>query len=116
MARPGSADMFEKQIEYKQKLEEKVHKTEEKLEKEEKLRKQVEEKQLRLLQEKNELLTQLEAEKGHVGEVSDKLNKVSSQKQDLESQLGVSFPVILLGSNNIFVQGIRYINVFVLLK
>lgn len=87
--RPGP-DLYDKQIEYKQKLEEKVHKTEEKLEREEKLRKQVEEKQLKLLSEKNELLTALEAEKGHVGEVADKLTKVAAQKHNLEGQLTVS--------------------------
>lgn len=85
---PGP-DLLDKQVNYKQKLEEKVHKTEEKLEKEEKLRKNIEEKQLRTLQEKNDLLTQLEAEKGHVGEMSDKLTKVSAQKQELENQLVV---------------------------
>jgi hypothetical protein len=88
---PPSAQLFEQQIVYKQKLEERAQKAEDKLAVEEKLRKDVEQKQLKTLQEKNDLIAQLEMEKGSLGEFSDKLSKVTSQKTELEHQLHVSF-------------------------
>jgi len=72
-------------------LEEKWKKEHEALEKEEKLRKDLEEKNVKLLQEKNDLFLQLESERTSSGDVEERLLKVISQKSDLESQLSVSF-------------------------
>lgn len=87
---PPSAELFEKQMIYKQKLEERAQKAEDKLATEEKLRKNIEEKQLKILQEKNDLLSQLEMERGSVGEFNEKLAKIQGQKNNLEHQLTVS--------------------------
>ncbi|XP_040357656.1 myosin heavy chain, muscle isoform X3 [Ixodes scapularis] len=68
-------------------LEEKLKKTEEALAKEEKLRKDLEEHNVKVLQEKNDLFLQLEAERMGAGDVEERLNKALTQKGDLESQL-----------------------------
>lgn len=73
-----------------QKLEDKVAKTEEKLATEEKLRKEVENLNSKLLQEKQDLLASLEGEKGNLGSMQEKAAKLQAQKNDLESQLLVS--------------------------
>lgn len=73
-----------------QKLEEKAQKAQEAFEKEEKLRKEVEALNAKLLQEKTELLANLEGEKGTLSDVQEKANKLQAQKTDLESQLHVS--------------------------
>jgi chromosome segregation ATPase len=86
---PPSTELFEKQIIYKQKLEERAAKAEEKLGAEEKLRKNIEDKQVKTLKEKNDLMSQLEMERGSLGEFNEKLGKVTSQKKDLEHQLAV---------------------------
>ena len=86
---PPSADLFEKQMVYKQKLEERAQKAEDKLAAEEKLRKNIEEKQMKTIQEKNDLMSQLEVERGSVGEFTEKLGKITAQKNTLESQLQV---------------------------
>jgi len=69
------------------KLEEKAAKAQEAFEREEKLRKELEEKNVKLLTEKNELQQQLENERGTLGDVSSQINKIQAQKADLESQL-----------------------------
>ncbi|XP_077527312.1 myosin heavy chain isoform X5 [Haemaphysalis longicornis] len=68
-------------------LEEKLKKTQEALEKEEKLRKELEGQNVKVLQEKNDLFLQLEAERMGAGDVEERLNKALTQKGDLESQL-----------------------------
>ena len=73
-----------------QKLEEKAAKAQEAFEKEEKLRKEVEALNSKLLQEKQELLSSLEGEKGSLSDFQEKTNKLQAQKADLESQLHVS--------------------------
>lgn len=74
-------------------LEEKLKKEHEAFEKEEKLRKELEVKNVQLLQEKNDLFLQLESERTSSGDVEERLMKVISQKADLESQLSVSLSV-----------------------
>jgi len=85
---PG-LDIYEQRIELKQKLEERAVKAEEKLASEEKMRKELEEKNLKMIQEKNDLASKLEQEKDAMGDYGERLTKVNSQKADLESQLTV---------------------------
>lgn len=73
-----------------QKLEEKAQKAQEAFEKEEKLRKELEVLNTKLLNEKTDLLGMLEGEKGSMGELQEKSNKLQAQKADLEQQLSVS--------------------------
>ncbi len=87
--RPNMDD-YDQVMEYVQKMEEKAQKAEEALAKEEALRKSLEEKNAKTLQEKNELAQQLESEKGALGDVQERIAKVTSQKLDLEAQLSVS--------------------------
>ncbi|XP_064478156.1 myosin heavy chain, muscle-like isoform X16 [Ornithodoros turicata] len=68
-------------------LEEKLKKTQEALEKEEKIRKELEGQNVKVLQEKNDLFLQLEAERMGAGDVEERLNKALTQKADLEGQL-----------------------------
>lgn len=72
-----------------QALEEKARKAQEAFEKEEKLRKELEEMNSKLLNEKNNLLRSLEGEKGSLSEYQEKALKLAAQKADLESQLQV---------------------------
>ncbi|XP_075220629.1 myosin heavy chain isoform X32 [Lycorma delicatula] len=69
------------------KLEEKVAETEKALQKEEALRKEVEALNAKLLQEKTDLLQNLEGEKGSLASFQEKSAKLQAQKNDLESQL-----------------------------
>ncbi|XP_014282750.1 myosin heavy chain, muscle isoform X1 [Halyomorpha halys] len=69
------------------KLEELVAQTQAALEKEEKARKEVEALNAKLLQEKTELLRNLEGEKGTLGSLQERSAKLQAQKADLESQL-----------------------------
>lgn len=71
-------------------LEEKLKKEHEAFEKEEKLRKDLEEKNVKLLQEKNDLFLQLESERSQSGDIEERLQKIITVKADLESQLSVS--------------------------
>lgn len=73
-----------------QKLEERAQKAEEKLVVEEKLRKTIEDKQAKMQQELQEKTSQLEMERGSLGEFNANLRKVTAQKIDLEHQLSVS--------------------------
>lgn len=73
-----------------QKLEEKAAKAQEAYEKEEKLRKELEVLNSKLLSEKTDLLGMLEGEKGSLGEIQERANKLQAQKSDLEQQLSVS--------------------------
>ncbi|XP_068202771.1 myosin heavy chain, muscle-like isoform X29 [Palaemon carinicauda] len=68
-------------------LEEKAAKAEENYEREAKLRKELEAKNVALLEEKNNLMVALESTKGNVSEYLDKQAKLQSQKADLEAQL-----------------------------
>ncbi|XP_076337304.1 myosin heavy chain, muscle-like isoform X5 [Tachypleus tridentatus] len=68
-------------------LEEKLKKEHEAFEKEEKLRKELESQNVKLLQEKNDLFLQLDAERSQSGDIEERLAKAMSQKGDLESQL-----------------------------
>lgn len=77
-----------------QKLEELVAQTQAALEKEEKARKEVEALNAKLLQEKTELLRNLEGEKGTLGSLQERSAKLQAQKADLESQLMVSLNFI----------------------
>lgn len=70
-------------------LEEKLKKTSEDLEKESKLRKELEDRNVKLLQEKNELFLALESERGGAGDLEEKMSRLISQKSDLESQMQV---------------------------
>lgn len=71
-------------------LEEKLKKETEEKEKEAKLRKDLEVQNVKLLQEKNDLFLQLEAERSGAGDIEERLQKTITQKADLESQLNVS--------------------------
>ncbi len=62
---------------------------EEKLAKEEALRKELEDSNTKILTEKNELFMQLEAERTNTSEGEGRLQKLTSQKTDLEKQLNV---------------------------
>lgn len=73
-----------------QKLEEKAAKAQEAFEREEKAKKDLEALYAKLLAEKQDLLSQLEGEKGSLSEVAEKASKLQAQKSDLESQLSVS--------------------------
>lgn len=73
-----------------QKLEEKAQKAQEAFEKEEKLRKELEVLNAKLLEEKTNLLANLEGEKGSLSETQERANKLQAQKNDLEAQLRVS--------------------------
>ncbi|XP_076373054.1 myosin heavy chain, muscle-like isoform X2 [Tachypleus tridentatus] len=68
-------------------LEEKLKSTTEALDKEEKLRKDLEAQNVKILQEKNDLYMQLEAERSSSGDVEERLTKALTQKGDLESQI-----------------------------
>lgn len=74
-----------------QKLEEKAQKAQEAFEKEEKLRKELEVLNAKLLEEKTNLLANLEGEKGSLSETQERANKLQAQKNDLEAQLRVSY-------------------------
>ncbi|XP_076312164.1 myosin heavy chain, muscle-like isoform X3 [Tachypleus tridentatus] len=68
-------------------MEEKLKKEHEAFEKEEKLRKDLETQNVKLLQDKNDLFLQLEAERSQCGDTEERLAKAMSQKADLSSQL-----------------------------
>merc|ERR1711874_900171 len=68
-------------------LEENASKAQEYFERESKLRKDLENQNVTLLQEKNDLLLTLESTKGNVSDFLDKQSKLQSQKADLEAQL-----------------------------
>lgn len=72
-------------------LEEKAKATAEALEKEQKLRKELEAQNVKLLQEKNDLFNQLESERGGSGDLEEKLQRIITQKADLDSQLQVGY-------------------------
>lgn len=69
------------------KLEEKAVKAEEAAAKEAALKKELQEKAVKVLEEKNALQASLEAERGALGDVQEKIAKFTKQKIDLESQL-----------------------------
>ncbi|XP_077289741.1 myosin heavy chain isoform X31 [Arctopsyche grandis] len=69
------------------KLEEKAAKAQENFEREEKLRKELEVLNSKLLQEKTDLLSSLEGEKGSLSEFQERSAKLQAQKNDLDSQL-----------------------------
>ena len=73
-----------------QELQEKAKKFEDSWIREEKMRKELEELNSKLLQEKTDLLKQLDGEKGSLNEYQEKALKLGAQKADLESQLAVS--------------------------
>lgn len=74
-----------------QELQEKAKKFEESWIREEKMRKELEELNTKLLEEKTTLLKQLDGDKGSLAEYQEKALKLGAQKADLESQLAVSF-------------------------
>ena len=69
------------------KLNSKISELEENLGKEEKLRKELENNNTKLLEEKNALFTQLEGSKGTTAETEERLQKLNSQKADLDKQV-----------------------------
>ncbi|KAK4873785.1 hypothetical protein RN001_013145 [Aquatica leii] len=69
------------------KLEEKAAKAQEAFEREEKAKKELEALYAKLLAEKTDLLSQLDSEKGSLGDIQERANKLQAQKSDLESQL-----------------------------
>lgn len=78
----------------KQRLEEEVETTRAALEKEEKARKELEALNSKLLQEKQQLLSSLEGEKGELSSISERAAKLQAQKNDLDLQLQVSGTLI----------------------
>lgn len=82
-----------------QKLEEKAAKAQEAFEREEKAKKELEALYAKLLQEKNDLLSMLESEKGSLGDIQERASKLQAQKGDLESQLSVSKIYVLYSSS-----------------
>lgn len=85
--------------ERKQRLEEEVETTKAALEKEEKARKELEALNTKLLQEKHQLLSSLEGEKGELSSIQERAAKLQAQKNDLDLQLQVSVAL----ESNIFV-------------
>lgn len=73
-----------------QKLEDRAEKAEENWAREEKLRKELEALNTKLLDEKTNLLKNLEGEKGSLQSITERAAKLQAQKSDLESQLAVS--------------------------
>ena len=71
-------------------MEEEVETTKAALEKEEKMRKELESLNSKLLQEKQQLLSSLEGEKGELSTIQERANKLQAQKNDLDLQLQVS--------------------------
>lgn len=71
-------------------LEDKLKAEHDALVKEEKIRKELETNNVKLLQEKNDIFLQLEAERAGFGDLEERLNKALSQKADLACQLTVS--------------------------
>lgn len=82
-----------------QKLEEKVAKAETAYKTEVKARKDVEALNAKLLEEKTNLLKNLEGEKGELSSIMERANKLQAQKSDLESQLHVSFSSICIAKS-----------------
>lgn len=74
-----------------QKMEDEVNKLQAALEKEEKAKKEVEALNAKLIQEKTDLLRNLEGEKGSLSSMQERIAKLNAQKSDLESQLMVRF-------------------------
>ncbi|XP_042900309.1 myosin heavy chain, muscle isoform X1 [Parasteatoda tepidariorum] len=68
-------------------LEEKLKSEHDALVKEEKVRKELETNNVKLLQEKNDLFLQLEAERSSAGDLEERLNRALAQKADLACQL-----------------------------
>jgi myosin heavy chain 6/7 len=87
----------------KQKLEEKAAKAQEAFDKEAKAHKELQALFAKVQQEKNDLSSVLEGEKGNLADVHEKTNKLKAQKADLEAQLNVSFK-FFLNSNPLFIQ------------
>ena len=77
-------------------LEEKADKALAELERESALRKELEGKNVSLLQEKNDLMLALESTKGNASEWMDRQQKLATQKAELEAQLNVSNSCIYL--------------------
>lgn len=82
--------MTDREDDVLQKLEEKVAKAEEAYKSEVKARKEVENLNAKLLEEKTNLLRNLEGEKGELSTIQERANKLQAQKSDLESQLQVT--------------------------
>lgn len=78
-----------------QKLEEKAQKAEEAYKAEVKVRKECEALNAKLLEEKTNLLKNLEGEKGSLGATQERAAKLQAQKTDLESQLHVRLHTFL---------------------
>jgi len=85
----------------KQKLEEKAAKAQEAFDKEAKAHKELQALFAKVQQEKNDLSSVLEGEKGNLADVHEKTNKLKAQKADLEAQLNVSF-YIFFNSNPLY--------------
>ncbi|CAD5211296.1 unnamed protein product [Bursaphelenchus okinawaensis] len=77
-----------KEAEELEKLGDKMKELEDALAKEQQLRKEAEEQGAKLVEEKNQLFTNLESTKTQLSESEDKLSKLTSQKNDLDRQLG----------------------------
>ncbi|XP_076442373.1 myosin heavy chain, striated muscle-like isoform X3 [Babylonia areolata] len=69
------------------KKEEELEKTKQELEKTEKMRKELEEQNVTLLQAKNDLYLQLQAEQDNLADAEEKIEKLVGQKADYEQQL-----------------------------
>ncbi|KAK7113251.1 hypothetical protein V1264_012571 [Littorina saxatilis] len=69
------------------KKEEELEKTKVELEKTEKMRKELEEQNVTLLQSKNDIYLQLQAEQDNLADAEEKIEKLVSQKGDYETQL-----------------------------
>lgn len=85
-----------------QKLEDRAEKAEENWAREEKLRKELEALNTKLLDEKTNLLKNLEGEKGSLQSITERAAKLQAQKSDLESQLAVSVSSFSLFSTSFF--------------
>ncbi|VDM65006.1 unnamed protein product [Strongylus vulgaris] len=76
-----------KEAEELEKINEKVKQLEESLAREEKLRKELEDSSTKLLEEKNNLFTNLESTKGQLSDAEERLAKLQSLKGDADKQL-----------------------------
>ncbi|XP_042889750.1 myosin heavy chain, muscle-like, partial [Penaeus japonicus] len=80
-------------------LEEKAAKAQEDFEREAKLRREIEDRNLSLLEEKNSLMLALESTKGNVSDHLNKQAKLQRQKTDLEGQLNCDpYPIYFQGT------------------
>jgi flagellar motility protein MotE (MotC chaperone) len=82
-----------KEAEELEKIAGKIQELEEALAKEQQLRKEAEDQGVKLLEEKNQLFSNLETTKASLSDAEDRLGKLQSQKNELDRELAVCYGV-----------------------